>query len=541
MATQLPPSSPQLLELAGRIADGAPVDWDAEGESLDPALLARLKDVEALAGRCLFDDERPAHEPPALEAGSRFDRLQILERIGAGASGVVYRARDPVIGREVALKVCAPNAERRAALLQEARRMARVEHPNVLKVYGAVEIDGVVGFWSDLVRGESLDAWMRSRPTLGAREAALIGLELCAALAAIHAQGMVHGDVKPANVLRHPSGHWVLLDFGSSAVLSGPATSGTPLYLAPELIAGGRATTASDIYALGVMLFRLASGRFPREAEDLIGLLEAHRSGRRLRLLDLRPDLDPAFVAAVEKALETAASDRHRSAGDFAHALDASLPRRPTTRGWLAWGAAALGAAALVAALVRPAVAPAEPRLSLQRIAGDVELSLGNGDAVQPGDGIALLYRNSEVAHVYVVNEDSRGESYLLFPLPGAALSNPLPAGKDIRLPGKVDDQDQDWQVTSSGGDERFYVIVSDRPLPDVEQLGLASAGSFEALMQSTSTRLALNGDALRGTAGLRPRAQASEPGDSRVSRWIESVQREDEQVYVRRFDLRNP
>src|SRR5688572_156628 len=157
------PTPPQLLELAGKIADGAPVDWAAEADSLEPELLARLKDVEALAGRCLFEEPSPT-EPPALEPGSRFDRLQILERIGAGARGVVYRARDPVIGREVALKVCAPNAERRAALLREAQQMARIDHPNVLRVHGAVEVDGVVGFWSDLVRGETLDAWARSRP-----------------------------------------------------------------------------------------------------------------------------------------------------------------------------------------------------------------------------------------------------------------------------------------------------------------------------------------------------------------------------------------
>lgn len=537
------PTPPQLLELAGKIADGSPVDWDAEAASLDPDLLARLRDVEALAGRCLFDDA-PA-EPPALETGSRFDRLQILERIGSGASGVVYRARDPVIGREVALKVCAPSPERRAALLREAQQMARIDHPNVLRVYGAVEVDRVVGFWSDLVRGESLDGWVRTRPALSASELAVVGLELCAALAAIHGQGMVHGDIKPGNVIRHPSGRWVLLDFGSSSAMSdAAATSGTPLYLAPELFSGGQPTAASDVHALGVLLFRLATGRFPREADDLATLLERHRTGERLRLLDLRPELDPAFVAAVEKALEPQPGARHRSAGDFADALAAALPKRKpgAARFAVTLAAVLIGLVALAAALLRPgAPSGAEPRVALQRVVDNVELPLRDGDEIRPGDGVSLRYRSRSIAHVYVVNEDANGEAYQLFPLPGSALQNPLPANVDIRLPGQVDGIDQEWEVTSRGGKERFYVIVSAKPLPELARHALALAGSEQALDASAGGLLAMQGDALRGTAGLRARAASTGESPSEISRWLAKVERSDATVYVQRWELRNP
>lgn len=537
------PTPSQLLELAGRIADGAPVDWAAEADSLDPALLARLKEVEALAGGGLFEEPSPT-DPPAFEAGSRFDRLQIIERIGAGASGVVYRARDPVVGREVALKVCAPNAERRAALLREAQQMARIDHPNVLRVHGAVELDGVVGFWSDLVRGESLDAWARSRPPPSASEVAVIGLELCSALAAIHAQGMVHGDVKAANVIRHASGRWVLLDFGSAATMSDGATSGTPLYLAPELFAGGRATVAADIHALGVLLFRLASGRFPREADDLGALVEVCRSGRRNRLLDLRPDLDLAFVAAVEKALETAPGDRHRGAGEFAQALDGSLPRRAAvpTRRWVTAAALLLALAALAITALRPAaISSNAPRVAIQRLVDGIEQPLRDGDEVQPGDYLSLRYRNPEVAYVYVINEDANGESYQLFPIEGSAINNPLPADADLRLPGRVDGLDSDWQVTSRGGQERFYVVVSPRPLPALAERRLAQAGSVEAALQSSANLFAMQGETLRGTAGLKPRPSGLTTNVSDFSQWLAELQRREPAVYVERIALRNP
>ena len=536
-------SSPQLLELAGRIADGSPVDWDAEAESLDPELLARLRDVEALAGRCLLDDS-PA-EPPELRPGAGFDRLEILERIGSGASGVVYRARDPVIGREVALKVCAPSPERRAALLREAQQMARIDHPNVLRVYGAVEHEGVVGFWSDLVRGESLDAWARSRPPLSASEVAVVGLELCAALAAIHAQGMIHGDVKPGNVIRHASGRWVLIDFGSTSGMHDTvATSGTPLYLAPELFAGGRPTKASDIHALGVVLFRLASGRFPREADDLATLLDVHRSGKRLRLLDVRPDFDPGLVAAIETALETMPEARHRTAGDFAHALGAALPQRLPlrARGWMAIAAAVIALVALVVAFAgRGGGESAAPRLALHRVVGQTEAVIRDGDEVRPGDGLSLRYRNAAEAWVYVINEDLHGESYQLFPLPDSALRNPLPANTEIRLPGQVDGQDVDWQMTSRGGLERFYVIVSATPQPALEARGLAHSGSEEAALQSNANLLALNGDTLRGAAGLRARSPSATGGPSELARWLAELERNDAGVYVQRYELRNP
>ena len=134
-------------------------------------------------------------------------------------------------------------------------------------MYGADEHDGRVGLWTEFVRGESLDAVGRSaHGPLGAREAALVGLDVCRALAAVHGAGLVHRDVKAQNVMREAGGRIVLMDFGTGAEIAGAHArlAGTPLYLAPEIFAGEPATSLqSDIYSVGVLLFYLVTGAFP--------------------------------------------------------------------------------------------------------------------------------------------------------------------------------------------------------------------------------------------------------------------------------------
>ena len=152
-------------------------------------------------------------------------------------------------------------------LLEEARRLARVRHTHVVQVYGAEQHDGRVGLWMELVRGESLEQTVQTRGVFGAREAALIGLDLCAALAAVHGAGLLHRDVKAQNVMRESGGRLVLMDFGTGEELSGTnRLVGTPLYLAPEIFRGQRASVQSDLYSVGVLLFYLVTGKFPVNA-----------------------------------------------------------------------------------------------------------------------------------------------------------------------------------------------------------------------------------------------------------------------------------
>ena len=211
-------------------------------------------------------------------------------------------------------------------MLEEARRLARIRHAHVVQVYGAEQHDGRVGLWMELVRGESLEQILQARGPFGAREAALIGLDLCAALAAVHGAGLLHRDMKAQNVMRESGGRLVLMDFGTGEELSGTnRLVGTPLYLAPEIFRGQRASVQSDLYSLGVLLFYLVTGKFPVVAASMEELARAHAQRQRQSLRDLRPDLPEAFVATVERALDSDPTRRYHSVGDFESALRDSL------------------------------------------------------------------------------------------------------------------------------------------------------------------------------------------------------------------------
>jgi serine/threonine protein kinase/tetratricopeptide (TPR) repeat protein len=346
-----------LADLAASVADGTPVDWTAvEGRTTpaDRRLLSHLRLVESIASlhRSIppegaeEDEESFASGPlggqwsedaAARLAGSgpHWGRLTLLERIGEGTSCEVYRAWDTSLHREVALKLLheeGSSREARTRILDEARRLARIRHQHVVQVYGAEQHDRRVGLWMELVRGESLEQSVTKHGTLGAREAALIGLDLCSALAAVHAAGLLHRDVKAQNVMREERGRLVLMDFGTGEDLAGTnRLVGTPLYLAPEIFRGQNASVQSDIYSLGVLLFYLVTGKFPVIAGSMEQLARAHGQRQRQPLRDLRPDAPEPFVAAVERALDSDPARRFQSVGDLEAALRESLqaPVRP--------------------------------------------------------------------------------------------------------------------------------------------------------------------------------------------------------------------
>ena len=270
-------------------------------------------------------------EPPVPE---RWGSLVVRERVGAGVFGEVYRAYDEQLQREVALKllrVGSRSSDRLAAkVLNEGRLLARLRHPNVVLVHGVEARGDRVGLWMEFVRGCTLEQLLDRQGLFGAREAALIGQDLCRALAAVHAAGLVHRDVKAQNVMREEGGRVVLMDFGTGVPArddeSGRAApaAGTPLYLAPELLDGGEATASSDLYSLGVLLYHLVTGGYPVVAASLADLKDAHQRGRR-RLHDARPDLPDAFVQAIDRALAPNPADRHASAGAMQDALTRAL------------------------------------------------------------------------------------------------------------------------------------------------------------------------------------------------------------------------
>ena len=455
--------SRDLLELAARISDGDQVDWDRvldrTADDGDRELVRDLKIVDGVA---------QVHRGPGEAWGSK----RLLEKLGGGRSGEVYRAWDPELEREVAVKLLhrdATETERdRAAALKEGRLLAKVGHPNVVTVFAAEEHDGRVGFVMELVRGRALASQVREEGVRSPGEAALIGVDLCRALAAVHAAGVVHRDVKADNVIRSDRGEIMLADFGAGcrAAESGfEITSGTPLYMAPEVLAGGPPTARSDLYSLGVLLFHLVTGSYPVQTWSLEELQDKHRRGEVTRLRDLRPDLPQAFIAVVERLTDADPGGRFGSAGEAEAALAESAhlgrQRRPGPRRWLLVAVFALVASALVAwwALV--------PRgffvdAGLVRVHPDgVREPLAEGADLSLGDRIALRLRSDRPLYVYVVNTDEQGRAYALFPLPGLDLQNPLAPDVEHLLPGSVDGRPRFWGVDTPGGREHLLILAS--------------------------------------------------------------------------------
>ena len=265
--------------------------------------------------------------PGTLDQWGPFERLQ---RVGRGSFGEVYRAFDPTLQRHVALKLLLPTRltrdEQVAALLREARAMARVRHPNIVPIYGVDRHDGRLGFWSDFVQGKTLAELLATHGSMGPREAALIGIDVCRAAGAVHAAGFLHRDIKGSNVMREEGGRILLMDFGLTHENGiDEDSSGTPAYMAPELLAGQPASIASDVYAIGVMLFNLLTAQYPVEGADVTKLRAAHASDRRRTLLDVRPDLPEALARVVETAMSVAPDKRFSSTGQMISALSEAI------------------------------------------------------------------------------------------------------------------------------------------------------------------------------------------------------------------------
>jgi eukaryotic-like serine/threonine-protein kinase len=272
---------------------------------------------------------------PALSADApqKWGHLQVLELLGRGGSSDVYRVWDEKLERQAALKLFRPVPDRPdPPSSSEARVLARLRHNNVVTVYGVDTLDGRLGVWMELIHGRTLEQIVRTDGTLSAAEACLTGIDLCRALSAVHAAGLLHRDIKPQNVVLEAGGRTVLMDFGLAEipVMSGdPSPSGmcgTPAFMAPELLRGEPATVASDIYSLGVLLYFLVSGSVPVDADSFAQANEIHQTGRVKSLSDTRPDLPEEFLEVVDRATAADASARFATAAEMKKALAACLP-----------------------------------------------------------------------------------------------------------------------------------------------------------------------------------------------------------------------
>jgi serine/threonine-protein kinase len=405
-----------LLALAESVADGTSVDWETAASQAAPEdrafvrqlrVLAKLTEVHTTLSEGPGPAVAPAaarrsHATPAIGAWAH---LTLLERLGGGTYGEVYRAWDRQLEREVALKLlrgAGPSTSLGAGgdddpetsrITREGRLLARVRHPNVITVHGVDVHEGRVGLWMELLRGQTLEQLLHTRGAFGAREAAPIGIYLCRALAALHAAGLLHRDVKADNVIREEGGRIVLMDLGTGREIDAsgrrglPDFAGTPLYIAPEVFDGAPASEATDVYSLGVLLYHLVTGSFPVWAKTVEELKTRHRNAPPIRLRDARADLPTVFVAVVDRAISRNPADRYLTAGALEADLRKSIdddtsqltverprdtvaPASPSSRRPVKAIAATAGIAAAVVAVALLALPALRGRETLATLAG---------------------------------------------------------------------------------------------------------------------------------------------------------------------------
>jgi serine/threonine protein kinase len=275
----------------------------------------------------------PAPTPPA--AGEVVaDRYEVGEVLGRGGMAEVRAGVDRRLGRPVAIKFLLPEMAARADIRTrfeaEARAAASLSHPNAVAVFDTGEHAGAPYIVMERLPGETLADRIATGPAQDTDTVLTLAIEVLGALGAAHAAGLVHRDVKPANILIAADGRAKVADFGIAKSIqdtpSGDLTVtgqllGTPAYLAPERLDGAPASPRADIWSLGVVLYELLAGTRPFVADTPLGTARAAAGGTHRPLAEIRPDVDPAVVAAVERAMDPDPSARFASAAEMGAAL----------------------------------------------------------------------------------------------------------------------------------------------------------------------------------------------------------------------------
>jgi len=283
-----------------------------------------------------FAERRAANEPGGereqliLEPGAKVDRYLILNRLGGGGMGVVYKAHDTELNRTVALKVLPPHLCERADYLArfraEAQAQARLNTPHVVQLYSMMEDTVGEVLVLEYVEGETLEQRLRARGALPVSDAVSIIEQVLAGVEHIHHQGVVHRDLKPSNIFITHDGHIKISDFGVARLVDQQPHQrgtmvGTLLYMSPEQINGHDTDFRSDIYTVGITLFEAATGRLPFERRTDYSIMHAHVQEAPPRPQDFSRRIPAALEWVILKAIEKTPDRRFQSASDFRIAL----------------------------------------------------------------------------------------------------------------------------------------------------------------------------------------------------------------------------
>ena len=275
-------------------------------------------------------------EPSAEPTPTHLDHFRIVRLLGQGGMGAVYLAEDTRLGREVALKTmraelaARPGAKER--FLREARLAAALEHDHIVPIYHVGEANGTPYLAMPFLKGQSLDDLLKAKKTLAAEQVIRLGIQVAEGLAAAHERGLIHRDIKPANLWVDPMGRLKILDFGLArssnddiGLTQSGAILGTPTYMAPEQARARKLDGRADLYSLGVVLYRAATGKLPLHGSDTMSMLMALATETPRPASEVNPAVTPALSALIMRLLAKDPDQRPASAQTVIQELQALL------------------------------------------------------------------------------------------------------------------------------------------------------------------------------------------------------------------------
>ncbi|MFN7997285.1 MAG: serine/threonine-protein kinase [Bryobacteraceae bacterium] len=305
-------------------------------DSADPSIAETIAVVAASSGSSVsrVSSSSVADEGRFIPGTLLGGRYRIIGLLGRGGMGEVYRATDLALGQSVALKFLPEEATQNPRLLErfhgEVRIARQVSHPNVCRVYDIGEAEGMPFISMEYVDGEDLASLLLRIGRLPSDKALETARKLCAGLAAAHDRGIIHRDLKPQNIMINKRGDVVIMDFGLAAIadqLSGAEVrNGTPAYMSPEQLRGAEVTARSDIYALGLVLYELFTGKRPFDAQSMQDLLRKQELANLTSMTSIAADIDPTVERAIRRCLDPDPARRPASVLSVSAALPGGDP-----------------------------------------------------------------------------------------------------------------------------------------------------------------------------------------------------------------------
>jgi serine/threonine-protein kinase len=410
---------------------------------------------------------------------------RIEERVGRGGMGVVYRAEHLNLRRRAAIKIIAPDLAEsegfRERFTREARIAAALQHPNIVTVYDAGEVDGILYLAMQYIEGNDLAAVLRKDGRLRPYRAIDVIRQVASALDAAHAEGLIHRDVKPANVLIEGRTAF-LTDFGLTKRMDGTHTEltragdvvGTIHYVAPEQIEGGKVSARSDVYSLGCLLYHCLTGQVPYSRETDVAVIYAHLSEPPPKLTAVRPELAAGLDGVIAKALDKSPDRRFPTCSDLVNAargvidaagpLDTAAPRTARESSVIGTETNSREVGEAIEGMRDAAAAARRPRVLLGGVDANTRavarMALGDRvDVIEAGDSDGLVERAREERPDLVIL-DYAGAGLVAGSAVGSLRGDALTRDAKVLL--LVDfAHSADREVTAAGADERLAMPFS--------------------------------------------------------------------------------